>query len=59
MADGYLIITFQLRILILMVAGRSSAKLKNSTSDLSPTAGQMTRLLGLAQASKLFRNDKD
>lgn len=35
------------------------ASLKNSTSDLSPTAGQMTRLLGLAQASKLFRNDKD
>jgi 2-oxoisovalerate dehydrogenase E1 component len=33
--------------------------LKNSTADLSPTAGQMTRLLGLAQASKLFRNEKD
>lgn len=33
--------------------------LKNSTADLSPTAGQMTRLLGLAQASKLFRNDKE
>ena len=29
---------------------------KNSSSDISPTAGQMPRLLGLAQASKIFRN---
>lgn len=29
---------------------------KNSSSDISPTAGQMPRLLGLAQASKMFRN---
>lgn len=29
---------------------------KNSSSDISPTAGQMPRLLGLAYASKLFRN---
>lgn len=29
---------------------------KNSSADISPTAGQMPRLLGLAQASKLFRN---
>lgn len=28
---------------------------KNSSSDISPTAGQMPRLLGLAQASKVFR----
>lgn len=35
------------------------SKLKNSTADLSPTAGQMPRLLGLAQASKLFRNVKE
>jgi len=28
----------------------------NSSSDISPTAGQMPRLLGLAQASKIFRN---
>ena len=27
----------------------------NSSADISPTAGQMPRLLGLAQASKLFR----
>lgn len=34
-------------------------KIKNSSADISPTAGQMPRLLGLAQASKLFRNNKD
>ena len=32
------------------------AKLKNISSDISPTAGQMVRGLGLAFASKLFRN---
>ncbi len=31
---------------------------KNSTSDISPTGGQMARLLGLAYASKLYRNEK-
>ncbi|TFH37637.1 MAG: transketolase, partial [Bacteroidia bacterium] len=35
------------------------SKLKNSAADLSPTAGQMPRLLGLAYASKLFRNNKN
>lgn len=30
---------------------------KNSSSDISPTAGQMPRLLGLAWASKLYRNN--
>lgn len=30
-------------------------KTKNSSADISPTAGQMPRLLGLAYASKLFR----
>ena len=30
---------------------------KNSSPDISPTAGQMLRLLGLALASKEFRND--
>ena len=29
----------------------------NVTADISPTAGQMPRLLGLAYASKLFRNN--
>ncbi len=30
----------------------------NSSADISPTAGQMPRLLGLAQASKIFREVK-
>ncbi len=30
---------------------------KNSSADISPTAGQMPRLLGLAWASKIFRNN--
>lgn len=29
---------------------------KNSSTDISPTASQMPRLLGLAQASKIYRN---
>jgi 2-oxoisovalerate dehydrogenase E1 component len=33
------------------------ASLRNSSADISPTAGQMPRLLGLAYASKLFRNN--
>ncbi|MEO5888694.1 MAG: thiamine pyrophosphate-dependent dehydrogenase E1 component subunit alpha, partial [Ferruginibacter sp.] len=33
------------------------ANRKNSSSDMAPTAGQMPRALGLALASKLFRND--
>ena len=33
--------------------------IKNSSADISPTAGQMPRLLGLAYASKLFRNNPD
>ncbi len=32
-------------------------KQKNSSADISPTAGQMPRLLGLAQASKVYRNN--
>lgn len=35
------------------------AQLKNSSSDISPTASQMPRLVGLAQASKLFRENPD
>jgi pyruvate/2-oxoglutarate/acetoin dehydrogenase E1 component/TPP-dependent pyruvate/acetoin dehydrogenase alpha subunit len=31
---------------------------KNSSADISPTGGQMPRLLGLAQASKIYRNHK-
>ena len=32
---------------------------KNSTSDISPTAGQMPRLVGLGLASKIYRNNKE
>ncbi|MEP1032097.1 thiamine pyrophosphate-dependent enzyme [Ekhidna sp.] len=32
---------------------------KNSSADISPTAGQMPRLLGLAYASKLYRESKE
>jgi len=31
----------------------------NSSADISPTAGQMPRLLGLALASKLYKNNPD
>ncbi len=34
-------------------------QLKNSSADISCTAGQMPRLLGLAQASKIYRNLPD
>jgi pyruvate/2-oxoglutarate/acetoin dehydrogenase E1 component/TPP-dependent pyruvate/acetoin dehydrogenase alpha subunit len=34
---------------------KNVAELKNSSADISPTAGQMPRLLGLAQASKMYR----
>ena len=32
---------------------------KNSSPDISPTAGQMPRLVGLAQASKIYRMNDD
>jgi len=32
-------------------------EIKNTSSDISPTAGQMPRLLGLAQASKYFKQN--
>jgi pyruvate/2-oxoglutarate/acetoin dehydrogenase E1 component/TPP-dependent pyruvate/acetoin dehydrogenase alpha subunit len=38
---------------------RDLTKQKNSSSDISPTAGQMPRLLGLAYTSKLFRHNKE
>ena len=34
-------------------------KQKNSAADLSPTASQMPRLIGLAYASRLFRHNPD
>ncbi|MCF8276093.1 MAG: transketolase [Flavobacteriales bacterium] len=38
---------------------RNLMEQKNSASDLSPTAGQVPRLLGLAHASKLYRQNKN
>src|SRR5688572_20797946 len=35
---------------------RNLTEIKNSSADISPTAGQMPRLLGLAYASKLYRH---
>ncbi len=35
---------------------KNLTKQKNSSSDISPTAAQMPRLLGLAYASKIYRN---
>ena len=35
---------------------RNLTEQKNSSADISPTASQMPRLLGLAQASKIYRN---
>ncbi len=32
---------------------------KNSSSDISPTAAQMPRLIGLGLASKIYRNNKE
>ena len=37
-------------------AWKNLTQQKNSSSDISPTAAQMPRLLGLAQASKIYRN---
>ena len=38
-------------------AFKKLSQLKNSSADVSPTAAQMPRLVGLAYASKLFRNN--
>jgi len=37
---------------------KNISELKNSSSDVSPTAAQMPRLVGLGYASKLFRENK-
>lgn len=37
---------------------KNLTSLKNSSADISPTAGQMPRLLGLALASKLYRSNQ-
>jgi len=40
-------------------AWKDLTKQKNSSGDISPTAGQMPRLLGLALASKIFRQSPE
>lgn len=40
-------------------AFKNLAQSNNSSADISPTAGQMPRLVGLAYASKLFRNNPE
>ncbi|WP_111669605.1 alpha-ketoacid dehydrogenase subunit alpha/beta [Algoriphagus litoralis] len=40
-------------------AWKDLTKMYNSAADISPTAAQMPKLLGLAYASKLFRNTKE
>lgn len=37
---------------------KNLTSMKNSSADISPTAGQMPKLLGLAYASKLFRESE-
>lgn len=37
---------------------KDQTKMKNSSADVSPTASQMPRLVGLAWASKLYRENK-
>lgn len=36
---------------------KAQTGMKNTSADMSPTAGQMPRLLGLAQASKVYRHN--
>ena len=38
---------------------KTQTEMKNSSADISPTAGQMPRLVGLAYASKLYRENKE
>lgn len=48
---------FATRMLDEQGAFKKLSQLKNSSADVSPTAAQMPRLVGLAYASKLFRNN--
>ncbi|MBS1488190.1 MAG: transketolase [Bacteroidetes bacterium] len=50
---------FATRMLDESGALKELSKLKNISADISPTAGQMPRLLGLAYASALFRKNKE
>ena len=50
---------FANRLLDKTGAWKRQTAMKNSSADISPTAGQMPRLVGLAYASKLYRQNKD
>jgi len=47
---------FATRLLNVDGSWKAQTQMKNTASDLSPTAGQMARLLGLAQASSIYRH---
>ena len=49
---------FATRMLDDMGDWKDQTKMKNSSADVSPTAAQMPRLIGLAWASKLYRENK-
>lgn len=49
---------FATRMLDASGAFKNLTASKNSSADISPTAGQMPRLVGLAFASKLYRENK-
>ena len=48
---------FSTRMLDEMGNWKDQTKMKNSSADVSPTAAQMPRLVGLAWASKLYREN--
>ena len=50
---------FGTRLLDEQGAWKPQTSMKNSSADISPTAGQMPRLAGLAYASKLYRENPD
>lgn len=50
---------FGTRLLDEQGAWKPQTSMKNSSADISPTAGQMPRLVGLAYASKLYRENPD
>lgn len=49
---------FGTRSLTIDGSWKDLTKIKNSSSDISPTAGQMPRLLGLAMASKYYKENE-
>ena len=50
---------FASRLLDEQGAWKPQTSMKNSSADISPTGGQMSRLVGLAYASKLYRENPD